>query len=152
MPRTRKPSDSGGYEVGYGRPPRHSRFKPGQSGNPRGRPKGRKNLATILEETLYRPVPITESGRRRTVPAIEAMLLSMLRQSLDGNLRAFDKLAKLLPMLHAASAATESGPEESPAFDPEHDARLLAEFAEMIREAESMGAGKARPPKKEKNK
>jgi hypothetical protein len=42
----------GNYEVGYGRPPAHSRFQPGQSGNPRGRPKGRRNLNTELREVM----------------------------------------------------------------------------------------------------
>lgn len=43
----------------------HSRFKPGQSGNPRGRPKRSKNLATPLEEELSQTVVITENGERR---------------------------------------------------------------------------------------
>ena len=40
------------YEVGYGKPPRHTRFTKGQSGNPRGRPPGAKNLKTLLSEAL----------------------------------------------------------------------------------------------------
>ena len=48
MPREK----SGDYEVGYGRPPRHTRFAKGQSGNPRGRPCGAKNFTTLLEEAL----------------------------------------------------------------------------------------------------
>src|SRR5215469_15592455 len=51
------------YEVGYGKPPRHTRFKKGQSGNPRGRPCGSKNLKTLLSEALSEPVIITENGR-----------------------------------------------------------------------------------------
>src|SRR5215469_5153687 len=53
------------YEVGYGKPPRSSRFKKGQSGNPRGRPSGSKNLSTLLSEALNEPVIVTENGRRR---------------------------------------------------------------------------------------
>jgi len=130
----RKAQPDADYEVGYGRPPRHSRFKPGQSGNPKGRPKGRKNISTILEETFYRPVTLTENGRKSKVPAIEAMLLGLLRKSLDGDLRAFDKLAKLIPMLQAAKEA-EAGAAGGPGgSDPVHDTNLLAEYAEMIRE------------------
>ena len=49
------------YEVGYGKPPKSGQFKPGQSGNPKGRPKGAKNfkteLATVLANMIYRLLP-----------------------------------------------------------------------------------------------
>ena len=51
------------YEVGYGKPPKHTRFQPGQSGNPRGRPKGTKNLKTDLEEELSERVQSLVSPR-----------------------------------------------------------------------------------------
>ena len=108
-------------------------WKPGQSGNPKGRPRGRKNIRTILEETLYKPVTITENGRKRKAPAIEALFLSLLRKSLDGDMRAFEKLTKQLPMLQAAMAADDAV-EGGEAVDPETDAEALAEFATMIRE------------------
>jgi hypothetical protein len=44
--------NAAGYEVGYGRPPKHTRFRKGQSGNPKGRPKGAKAFNTIVRETL----------------------------------------------------------------------------------------------------
>ncbi len=134
--RRRTPPRKGDYEVGYGRPPKRSRFKPGQSGNPKGRPRGRKNIHTILEETLFRLVTITENGRKRKVPAIEALFLSLLRKSLDGDMRAFEKLTKQLPMLQAAMVADEAR-EGGEAVDPETDAEALAEFTRMIRETET---------------
>jgi Family of unknown function (DUF5681) len=70
------------YEVGYGRPPRHSRFKPGQSGNPKGRPKGSKSLKTLLEGALSLPITITECGVPRT---ITGAALPMQRASRDNN-------------------------------------------------------------------
>ncbi len=134
--RRRKPPRKGDYEVGYGRPPKRGRFKPGQSGNPKGRPRGRKNIHTILEETLFRLVTITENGRKRKVPAIEALFLSLLRKSLDGDMRAFEKLTKQLPMLQAAMVADEAR-EGGEAVDPETDAEALAELTRMIRETET---------------
>lgn len=128
-------NDSENYEVGFGRPPKQTRFKPGQSGNPKGRPRGRKNVHTILEETLYRLVPITENGRKRKVPAIQAMFLGLLRKSLDGDLRAFSQISKLMPMLQAASAAGADTANDMPAYDQKHDAEMLAEFAAMVRES-----------------
>ncbi len=144
MTKRHKPAPKGDYDVGYGRPPKRSQFQPGHSGNPKGRPKDRRNISTILEETLYRPVAITENGRKRKVPAIEAMLLGLLRKGLDGDLRAFDKLARFIPMLRPA-ADEDHAAEESAVFEPEHDAELLAEFAAMIREGEALtGDGEKR--------
>jgi hypothetical protein len=59
------PDNEHGFEAGYGKPPRHTRFKKGQSGNPRGRPKGSKNLTTLLTEALNEPVIVAENGGRR---------------------------------------------------------------------------------------
>ena len=55
------------YEVGYRNPPHHTQFKKGQSGNPRGRPCGSKNLKTLVNEVLNELVTITENGRRRKI-------------------------------------------------------------------------------------
>jgi Family of unknown function (DUF5681) len=72
-------------EVGYGRPPRAHRFKPGQSGNPRGRPKGAKNEPTILNNLLHRRIEVREGGRARKVTVFEAILLRFTEDALKGN-------------------------------------------------------------------
>ena len=61
--------DKSTYEVGYGRPPKKTRFKPGQSGNPKGRPSGTRNLETDLREELNEQIPValvTAAGRFRS--------------------------------------------------------------------------------------
>src|SRR4051794_32037845 len=83
--RSDRPDD---YDVGYRRPPKEGQFKEGQSGNPNGRPKGRKNEATILHEILYRKISITERGRTRKAPYIEAMLLRFAEEALRGDAKA----------------------------------------------------------------
>jgi hypothetical protein len=70
-PHSDEPASSGGYEVGYGRPPQTSRFKPGQSGNPKGRPKAAKNLSTLAREKLQAKVSVREGGRERLMSKAE---------------------------------------------------------------------------------
>jgi len=68
------PDNERHYEVGYGKPPRHTRFKKGQSGNPRGRPCGSKNLSSLLSEALNEPVIVAENGRRRKISKRQAII------------------------------------------------------------------------------
>ena len=85
------------YEVGFAKPPVTTRFKPGQSGNPKGRPKGKKNqlpgmveerLKTIFLQEAYRDVPILERGRSRRVSMIEANIRALALSGAKGNNRA----------------------------------------------------------------
>ena len=73
----RKASEASNYEVGYQRPPRHTRFAPGKSGNPKGRPRGSRTLAAVLQDILRQKIAITENGKTRRVSALEAMLLRL---------------------------------------------------------------------------
>jgi hypothetical protein len=79
-------------KIGYGRRPVHSRFKPGQSGNPRGRPKGGLNFETDLKRTLQAPVTVNDGGKPRTVTTQEALLLRLREKALKGDVKALDKL------------------------------------------------------------
>jgi len=78
-------SSRGTYEVGYARPPKRTQFKAGQSGNPRGRPKGAKNEATILREIMTRKVDIRENGRTRKISVLTAILLKFTETALKGD-------------------------------------------------------------------
>ena len=70
----------GDYEVGYKKPPKATRFQPGQSGNPNGRPKGTKNLKTDLAEELQERIVLREGGERRTVSKQRAMLKRLIER------------------------------------------------------------------------
>lgn len=73
------------YKVGYGRPPEHTRFKPGQSGNPRGRKKGSKNTYTLLRNVLNQKV-IVNDGIRLTKQ--QAILVQAANKAASGNMKA----------------------------------------------------------------
>ena len=102
------------YEVGYGKPPRHTRFKPGRSGNPRGRPSGSKNLATVLSEALNEPVIVAEDGRRRKITKRQAIIKQLVNRSAKADLRATKILIDIIQGIERrtepASAETSFSP------------------------------------------
>jgi hypothetical protein len=73
-------------EAGYKRPPQRSRFKAGRSGNPKGRPKGGRNLKTDLTALMKKRIPIREDGELRQVSGQEAILLSLFEKAVRGDL------------------------------------------------------------------
>ena len=90
-----------GHETGRGfaRPPKQSQFQQGQSGNPKGRPKGSRNLKTDLANLLKGKVEITINGERRRMTRQEAMLLSLFQRAVQKDAHAaktlFDMVIKL---------------------------------------------------------
>ena len=90
-----KPKEPKAEKVGYGNPPELTRFKPGQSGNPKGRPKGSLNIATVLERELREKVIINENGRRKIITKLEASVKQLVNKSAAGELRALQQLASL---------------------------------------------------------
>jgi Family of unknown function (DUF5681) len=89
-------SHSSEFEVGFGKPPKGSRFRKGISGNPKGRPKGRRNLATVLAWTLQEKVVINEHGVRRTVTKMEAAVKQLVNMAASGDLGALRHLTALV--------------------------------------------------------
>jgi hypothetical protein len=78
----------GGYRVGYGKPPKNSQFKAGESGYPKGRPRGTKNLATIFSDALNQKFEIQENGKTRMITAREGIVRRVINEALKGNLKA----------------------------------------------------------------
>lgn len=96
--------------VGYKKPPKHTQFKSGQSGNPRGRPKGTRNLATDLKEELQEKILVTEGGKQRETTKQRAMIKSLLAKALKGDVRAIGVLLKQIEDLEqTTNMATEPG-------------------------------------------
>jgi len=125
-------SDSNGYEVGYGKPPQHTRFRAGQSGNPAGRRKGVRNLATDVKRILTVPVKVKENGRSRKISTQEGALMVLREKALKGDARSLDRL------LEYATRFNNDAGEIGLAPCPE-DQAILAAFAEEVSAA-------AKPP------
>lgn len=100
------------YEVGYGKPPAERRFPKGQSGNPKGRPRGAKSFSTLLDGALNEKVNVKEDGRRRRISKREAMVKQLVNKAASGDHRSIQLLVALLQQLEArrdASTARGTG-------------------------------------------
>ena len=71
--------------VGYGRPPKHSRFKPGRSGNPRGRPRKTRSIEAMIKRELDQTVKITEGGRELRISKREAIIKQFVNRAIKGD-------------------------------------------------------------------
>jgi len=116
------------YEVGYGKPPHHTRFKKGQSGNPRGRPSGSKNLKTLLNDALNEPVVVTKEGRCRKITKREAIVTQLVNRSATADLRA---LKILLDTLRDIEGRSEPEPAETSGF-AEADEKVIAQLRAQL--------------------
>src|SRR5437868_3953628 len=133
------------YAVGYGKPPRHTRFRKGQSGNPRGRPKEAKNLATLLKEALNEPVVVAENGRRRKITMRQAIIKQLVKRSASADLRS---MKILLDMVRDLEGQAEPASSETAEFSEAVEfllEPLLGGFAGVDRAAPAAGVTARHP-------
>lgn len=109
------------YEVGYGKPPKASQFRKGESGNPRGRPKGRRNLATELHQALSETVVVTENGKRKRLTKRTVICRQLANRSAAGDLAA---LRVLIPLITQAEAVEANATNAEAPLDPELERTL----------------------------
>ena len=118
--------------VGYKRPPVDRQFKDGQSGNPKGRPKGRKNLKTIIVEAFNKKIKVRGKNGIRTVSTLQAMFEVNINKALAGDTNA---LARLLQIA-----------EKHGVFNWQPEERIdLTGYNLIMKKLEDLGYGKTRP-------
>lgn len=83
------------YQVGFKKPPIHSQYKKGQSGNAKGRPKGTQNFITVINRALNEKIPIVENGRRRSITKLEATVKQLCNKAAQGDARSIQQVLSL---------------------------------------------------------
>ena len=114
----------GSYSVGYGKPPEHTRFKRGKSGNPKGRPKNSRNFKTILKEVLNEPVEIRQGHRTSKVCAFEALIRATTNRAMKGDGK---DLGSLVTFLRSYGLADEESEQEEQHLSAS-DQQILSDF------------------------
>ena len=99
--------DDGPYPVGRGKPPQKTQFKKGQSGNPKGRPKGSKNFKSTINTELNRKVAVNEEGRRKRITKREAIAKQLVNKAAAGDPKAIPVLMREVFRKRAIPAATQ---------------------------------------------
>lgn len=120
---SRSPNSDGGYEVGYGKPPKATQFRKGKSGNPNGRPKRSRNTSTLVKEALDEIVTVSINGISRRLTKREVVSQRVVEKAMKGDLNAL----KQILMLEGTSFTTGNLDETDVADDALDD-----EYAEMI--------------------
>ena len=133
------PDSEGDYKVGPGRPPLHTRFKKGQSGNPGGR--SAKSLPALLANALNEAVYMTINGRRRRITKREAIVMQMVDKSASADLRATKMLIDLMKEIEQKASVAAPPPEPPRLAEAEEEvvqhfvARLRRQMLQEIEEA-----------------
>jgi hypothetical protein len=125
LPNTSRQNGSHTASVGYCSPPPHTQFKAGQSGNPKGRRKGQRNIRTVVNDALNQRIKIREGDRSRSVTKLDAVIMTMVNAALKGDAKA---LASLITVMRSVGMIAEV-PEVADAqpFTADDDA-VLADF------------------------
>ena len=111
------------YVVTRGKPPREHQFKKGQSGNPRGRPKGSQNFRTLLQRELDRQITATNNGREVRMTKREAMAKRLVGEALKGNLKALEAVLQ-----HSGEAAASAQALPPMDTDPARETAILTAY------------------------
>lgn len=126
-------SNKDDYEVGYKKPPAHTRFKAGQSGNPKGRKKGSVNLPEAFRKELNKKIKIREGDQELEVRKIDALAKSIINGALKSNRHSVTDVLKVIE--RHFSAAVDDGPQTT-ADLLEEDKKLFEMIAARRKEVE----------------
>src|SRR5450759_4826368 len=137
MAKKRKKVSSTAQKVGRGNPPKHTQFRKGTTGNPRGRPKGSKNLSTYLMEAARDHVTATVGGRTRKISKIQATTMQLATKAAGGDQAAMGKFLDWIDEIETRAAAVR--PTQFPLSVP--DIEVLRSAYERMKQCDPQTPG-----------
>ena len=137
MAKKRKKVSSTAQKVGRGNPPKHTQFRKGTTGNPKGRPKGSKNLSTYLMEAARDQVSATVGGKTRKISKIQATAMQLATKAAGGDQAAIGKFLDWMDEIETRAAAVK--PSEFPLSAP--DIEVLRAAYERMKQCETEKTG-----------
>ena len=126
--------------VGYGRPPKHSQFKKGKSGNPAGRPKGSRNMSTMLHAAMSERVTITENGVKRSITKLEVAFKQLVNKAAAGDHNAMKLATGLMVAAEEQAESRAAGAPTDLGERAKRDKAILANYALKLGRIEIEGA------------
>lgn len=121
------------YEIGYGKPPKEGQFQRGRSGNPKGRPKGSKNIATLVKKVGQEKISVKKNGRSQKMTCNEAVVRQILNRALSGDQRMTAEYLRL--------AREFESPVDLESGTPELHEREKSVFSNVLKRIHRMSEG-----------
>jgi hypothetical protein len=138
MPNNDEPEQHRAYDVGYGKPPKHTRFKPGQSGNPKGRGPRVRNLKTVFDAEMASQISATENGKKKKISKRQGIVKQIIKKALEGDLRAAQIVLKEEQKYSAAKSCDNPQPPSPPTSTvPLTEEEAARQYSDALRKAES---------------
>lgn len=134
-------NDTDSNEVGFGKPPRRTQFVKGQSGNPKGRPKGSQNIAVLLEQAGRERVNVTANGKMKSITKSRASVTQLANKAAAGDIRAIDRY------LHWSSVLSNGGQIAPPPGAREIDNAVMTSIVDRIRQSKDQHTKDETDPK-----
>jgi len=106
MTKKKKNVSGAAHPVGRGNPPMHAQFPEGTSGNPKGRPKGSKNLSTLIMEAARDQVTVVVGGKARRISTIQATTIQLATKAASGDQKAIVKFLDWVDEIETRAVAT----------------------------------------------
>jgi hypothetical protein len=118
-------ADESDDELGYRKPPKKTRFKKGKSGNPKGRPKGSKNMRTVFQKELNSKIPVKENGKSSRITKREAIVKQAVNKAASGD-------PKAMPVVFNEVRAYENGSAAEVEFGEYQSVEDLAVISNLV--------------------